>query len=226
MIDTLTHKIKFGSALITYDLTFNERKTLGIKVYPDCSVKVIAPFNSDEETITKKVKEKAPWILKKQYEFLRYHPLTPQRKFINGETHLYLGKQYKLQIIDSENNSVKLLKGKLILNCTSDTQPDKLLSAWYKEKAFEHFNVLLIESMKKFIKYNIDIPILQIRNMKKRWGSCTPNGKVILNIDLIRAPKGCIEYVINHELCHLIHHKNSMIYKIVFYPIGKDGKKG
>ena len=209
MIDMSKHKISFGSVIISFDLSYLDRKTLGIKVYPDCSVKVIAPLNSNQELIVSKVREKAPWILKKQNEFLRYHPLTPQRKYVNGETHLYLGKQYRIQINESQENSVKLTKGKLIVNHVSSIHPERLLLDWYKEKSIILFHDLLTESISKFTKYNLCIPPLQIRYMKKRWGSCTPNGKVILNVDLIRAPKGCIEYVIIHELCHLIHHSHN-----------------
>ena len=60
-----------------------------------------------------------------------------------------------------------------------------------------------------FKKYEIIKPELHIRSMEKRWGSCTPNGKIILNPELIKAPKGSIEYVIIHELCHLVHHNHT-----------------
>jgi predicted metal-dependent hydrolase len=203
------HTFHFGSAEIRYELSFTERKTMGIKVYPDCSVKVIVPIETKEESIEIKVREKAPWILKQQREFLSYHPLTPPRKYINGESHLYLGRQYKLKIEVAKVNEVKLKEGKLFIFHTEKTSPEKALFDWYKQKADKQFTILLEKSLKLYFRYNLENPKLEIRQMTKRWGSCTPKGKVILNLELVKAPKGCIEYVIIHELCHLIHHNHS-----------------
>src|SRR5690554_3908793 len=93
MSETATiESLVFGSREINYELSYQDRKTLGIRVYPDCKVRVIAPLDTTEEKLKTKLREKAPWIIKQQLEFLSYHPLTPPRKYVNGETHLYLGK--------------------------------------------------------------------------------------------------------------------------------------
>ncbi len=77
----------FGSRRISYNLFFKERKSLGVKVYPDTSVEVLAPASTDETEVAKKVKAKAPWIIKQQDYFNSFKPATPARRFINGETH-------------------------------------------------------------------------------------------------------------------------------------------
>lgn len=199
----------FGSKKIEYELDFQERKTLGIRVYPNCEVKVIAPLETTEEALKEKLKKKAPWILKQQSEFLSFHPLTPPRKFVNGETHLYLGRQYKLSIEKSKINEVELVRGKLTMKVNNHIEPSSLLENWYREKAKSHFRIILDQTIPLFSKYSIQNPELEIRNMPTRWGSCTISGKVILNPELIKAPKGCIEYVITHELCHLVHHNHT-----------------
>jgi hypothetical protein len=79
------------------------------------------------------------------------------------------------------------------------------LKEWYRNKAAKIFFDVLNSSFPKFSNYKIPFPVIQIRFMPKRWGSCTPSGKIILNPELIKAPKASIEYVITHELCHLIH---------------------
>ena len=135
--------------------------------------------------------------------------MTPPRKYINGETHLYLGRQYKLRVEKATNNSVKLYRGRLIIMRKENSSAKNLLSDWYKEKASVYFEESLKNILPRFARYNINQPELQVRNMATRWGSCTPNGKVILNPELIKAPKGSIEYVIIHELCHLIHHNHT-----------------
>ncbi len=208
MAETLL-SIAFGSTVIKYSLTYQERKSLGIKVYPDGSVRVAVPFDTMEMEIQNYVKKKAPWIIKQQREFLSYHPLTPPRLYVNGETHLYLGRQYKLRIETETKNDVKLYRGHLIINCNEKGNAREILNKWYREKATIHFKEMLDKTFPLFKQYKISKPDLQIRQMEKRWGSCTPNGKVILNPELIKAPKGSIEYVVIHELCHLIHHNHT-----------------
>lgn len=204
-------KVNYGSKSIEYNLSFATRKSLGIKVLPDGIVSVVAPDDASIVDISKKVKSKAKWILKQQAFFFSYKPHTPQRKYINGETHLYLGRQYKLQIIEDSVNEVKLYRGAMMVktkNCSPEYL-EKKINEWYKEKANFHFEELLNNSLKKFNKYKIEKPILEIRLMQKRWGSCTKSGKIILNTELIKSQKGSIEYVIIHELCHLIHHNHN-----------------
>jgi hypothetical protein len=99
------------------------------------------------------------------------------------------------------------------------------LEIWYKQKASVVFTDLFEEVFPKFKRYKISTPVLSIRNMSKRWGSCTPAGRIILNSELIKAPKGCIEYVIIHELCHLIHYNHSNKFKILLYKMSPDWLK-
>ncbi|HKO78155.1 MAG TPA: YgjP-like metallopeptidase domain-containing protein, partial [Flavobacterium sp.] len=104
-------QINYGSKSIEYKLSFATRKSLGIKVLPDGLVSVIAPIDSNLIDISNKVKLKANWILKQQAFFCNYKPNTPERKYVNGETHLYLGRQYKLQIIEDTINEIKIYRG-------------------------------------------------------------------------------------------------------------------
>ena len=201
--------IRYGKKEIHYELIHQERKTLGIKVFPEGFVKVYAPFDVSLEKIEEKIKEKARWILKHQREFLSYQPLTPARKYINGETHLYLGRQYLLFAELAKINEVKVYRGKLIVLHKATVSVEKVLKNWYKEKARAYFNLLLKEKITLFAKFAIEEPSLVIRTMSKRWGSCTAIGKIILNPELVKAPKGSIEYVIIHELCHLVYHNHT-----------------
>ncbi|MFQ5637890.1 MAG: M48 family metallopeptidase [bacterium] len=205
-------KIQFGTAEISFDLVFKQRKSLGITVTPDRNVLVKAPVDASLDKIKEKVKKRAPWILKQQSYFLSFHPLTPPRKYISGETHLYLGRQYRLKIFEAEENEVKLKEGflQVYTNRKDDTRAiKKHVSGWYEQHARGKFEQYAEPWIEKFSKYKVVPHTIEIRNMPKRWGSCTPKGKVILNTELIKAPKGCIEYVIVHELCHLVHHNHS-----------------
>lgn len=210
----MKEQIQYGNTIIDFDLEFTERKTLGIKVHPDKSVNVLAPQESPIDKIKDKIKKKAPWIVKQQDFFLSFHPLTPARKFVSGETHLYLGRQYRLKLHESSNTSVKLVGGYIHVNTKSTDDKkciQKLLKLWYKQKAEQHFN-LLFKELKPISKgFYKEEPQLTYRWMQKRWGSCDKSGKIHLNLELIKAPKKCIEYVIVHELCHLkyLNHSNA-----------------
>jgi len=207
----MKQQIQFGSKYIDFTLSFVERKSLTIKVYPNLSVEVLSPLGSDKKKVLEKIKFKAPWILKQIEQFKTYKPGTPPRRFINGETHLYLGRQYRLKIVPDIVNIIKAYRGQLFIHAT-DTNKDALekqLQQWYKLKATIVFAEMINEILPKFKKYKIQQPKLSIRAMQKRWGSCTPSGKIILNTELIKAPKGSIEYVVIHELAHLVHRNHT-----------------
>ena len=193
-----------------YELFYTNRKTLGIKVYPDTSVKVFAPIDTDLPIIEQHLKAKRRWIEKQQRSFQSYLPATPPRQYIGGETFLYLGKQYILKIEPSTAEEVKLYQGRLVVKTLNPdaTHIKKLLQQWYIARATILFNKLFEEQFYLFKRFGLEKPILQIKKMEKRWGSCTPQQKIILTPELIKAPVVCINYVILHELCHLVHHNH------------------
>ncbi len=201
--------IDFGSERIDFTIKFSERKTLGITVNPEMEVVINSPENTPKELIKKKVKKKASWIIKQKSYFLSFHPRTKKRKYVSGETHLYMGRQYRLKLTQSKTGEVKY-KGRFIEVYTPKKEnAEALVLDWYKERAKTKFAEIAEPIIEQFKKYNVEPKGLYIQNMSKRWGSCTPKGKIILNPELMKAPKACIEYVIIHELCHLIHHDHT-----------------
>ncbi len=205
------HAVKFGSQSIQFTLVFVDRKTLAISVHPDLSVSVKAPSQASLDDIKKKVLKKAPWIIKQLDFFESFLPRTPKRKYISGETHKYLGKQYRLKVIQANSNSVKMKAGYIRVRSRdmNSNSVKNLLSDWYyrhsKDKLTERY-----ERMKdRFAKYEIHPERLLFRRMKRRWGSCSKNKAIVLNPELIKAPRTCIDYVITHEMCHVRHHNHS-----------------
>jgi len=213
----MTDFIEYGSKRIDFRLEYSDRRTLGITVTPELEVLVKAPVDTVVDVIKERLRKKAPWIIRQLNFFLSFHPRLTDRKFIGGETHLYLGKQYRLKVINSElgvrrGDGVKL-KGQFLEVYTSDnTKVKDLVEAWYFDKAIMKFHEIAEPLFNSFTsKHNLSLITyhLSIRKMPTRWGSCTATGRIILNPELIKAPRACIEYVIGHELCHLIHHDHT-----------------
>lgn len=205
----IQESIQFGSKIIDFKIVYSDRSTLGISVDPEMEVFVKAPNNTSLEIILERVKKRAPWILKQQQYFLGFFPKLTARKYISGETHLYMGRQYLLKVSLSPKSEVKY-RGRLIeVYSPFKKNTEELLKLWYREKARIKFAEIAEPIIQRFKKYEVEPKGIYIQEMSKRWGSCTPKGKIILNPELIKAPKGCIEYVITHELCHLIHHDHT-----------------
>ncbi len=201
--------ILFGSRQIAYQIIYSDRKTLGITVRPDQTIVVMAPKDASLDKIKEKIQKKAPWIIRQQDLFLSFHPISSNKQFIGGESHLYLGRQYRLKIIILKKESVRL-KGQFFeVNITDKSRVKSFVNEWYTSQARKRLNEIAVPLIERFRKYNVKPDSILLRKMQTRWGSCTPKGKIILNPELIKAPKGCIEYVIIHELCHLVYHNHS-----------------
>ncbi len=208
MIDdnAVCQSIQFGEKEILFDVIFADRKRLKITVHPDQKVKVIAPINTELVDVFNRVKKRAPWILKQIQFFEQYTPLQPPRRYVSGETHVYLGRQHRLKVVKANSETVKLVRGqlKVFTSNTKDTTKVKaLVEQWYfnhADKALKRRLTICFEQTRRFRLGN---PEARFRKMKKRWGSCTAAGKITLNTELARAPVHCIDYVIIHELCHL-----------------------
>ncbi len=196
--------LQFGSEKIDYTLSFIDRKTLGIAVDPDRNVLVKAPLGCSLGKIEEKVRKKAPWILKQKAHFLSFEPRTPKRSYVSGETHLYLGRQYQLKVIISKTEEVKYTGRYIEVYCKNKNRAKLLLQNWYMLRAQLWFKKIANPLIKRFENYDVSPDEIEIRSMKLRWGSCSSNGKILLNPELIKAPKACIQYVILHELCHLV----------------------
>lgn len=214
-----SHSVTFGNSEINFDLQYSTRKTLGISVLPDLSVVVTAPENADYTKIASLIKKRATWILRQQAKFDEYLPQQPARQYVSGETHLYLGRQYRLKVEEDESEAVKL-KGRYIHVRTSDKhnsrQVKELLDDWYKQRAEKYFRAKLIKSWEKFRRYEIELPAIRLRRMSKRWGTCSASGTIYINLDLIKFPSSCVEHVVVHELCHLIEpNHNREFYRLL-----------
>lgn len=202
--------VSYGSQQIDFEVGYSARKTLAISVFPDLRIEVKAPESAKPEQIQEKVKKKARWIIRQIDYFESFLPRTPERKYVSGETHRYLGKQYQLKVVLADDESVKLQTGSIVVNGydTSSIRVRQLLTRWYynhaKSKIEERYQAIL----PSFKKYGLEPKEIRFKRMETRWGSCNVKQAIVLNPELIKAPVRCIDYVIYHELCHVKHHNH------------------
>lgn len=205
---TSTRSVAYGGETIHYEVLFvGSRATLGLEVHPDGRVVVRAPEGCAEQVVADRVQRRAGWISRKLAEFEQYRPRTPARQYLSGETHLYLGRQHRLEVREGPHAEVTLGRG--VLRVLGPGPPDsgrtrELVRGWYRNRARSVFSEVLEEQLPRF--EGSPRPRLVVRSMRTRWGSLSPSGTMSLNVDLVRAPRSCIEYVVVHELCHREHH--------------------
>ncbi len=212
-----SHTFRFGTKLIHYNLEYSERKTLGITVTPEQQVLVKSPKHAKHPDIELKLRKRAPWVLKQIEFFKQFHPIQPVRRFISGETHSYLGRNYQLKVRSGKRSDVHRKGREISLTFRKSESPEKVLNAWYRNQAKEKIALIALPILEHFEKkHKVEAKGIYIQNMKTRWGSCTPQGRILLNPELIKYPKPCIQYVIIHELCHLVHHShNSKFFRLL-----------
>lgn len=205
------YEVQYGATTIQYTLTYAARKTLAISVAPDLSVSVSAPNDTALEAIEARVRKRAPWILRQQRELERYLPKQPARRYVSGETHRYLGRQYRLKIIENRLTMVKLARGYLYVytsNPHDQANSQQLVEHWYEAQAQRVLLERLHAMLPRFAYLGVAEPRLVIKPLQARWGSCSSSGTITLNVRLMQVPKQHIDYVIVHELAHLVEHNH------------------
>ena len=212
--------VQYGGRRINLTVLRRRRKTLEIAVEPDATVVIIAPVDATIEAITEKVRKRAAWVIRQQRFFSQFMPRTPERRYLAGETHLYLGRQYRLKVVGSARPGVKMIRGFIIVSTREPDQPEvtrRLVEGWYREQARAKFSERVEASLARFPDPEAFRPRgIIVRRMEKRWGSLSPSGRLVLNRRLIEAPVDTIDYVIAHELCHIAEpHHGAAFYRLL-----------
>jgi len=211
-IKSAQQQIEFGSRKIPYRLHRADRKHLRIVVSPELTVDIFAPISAGDERVQATIKKKAPWIVRTLDKLEGYHPLPMPKRYLSGETLVYLGRQYRLKVENGWKKPAKLL-GRFLWVWVEDKSDakniKKSVDAWYRKRAHETLRRYMEKCYRIASRHGVPEPIMAIRIMRRRWGSCSPSGRITLNINLVKVPVHCLEYVIMHELCHLKNHNHS-----------------
>jgi predicted metal-dependent hydrolase len=205
-IKSVQHIIDFGSRKIPYRLHRADRKHLRIVVAPELKVDIFAPQSASDEQVQAAIREKTPWIVRTLEKLEGYYPLPAPKRYLSGETFVYLGRQYRLKVENGSRQPAKLLGRFLWVRVEDkiDTRSvKKAVEAWYRKRAHEILGRHLEKCYRIASRHGVPKPSMAIRSMTRRWGSCSPSGRIILNLKLVYVPVHCIEYVVMHEICHL-----------------------
>lgn len=193
---------------LTYTLRHtSRRRTVGIFVEPDGQVAVLAPAATSMERVEQIMRRRMKWIRRKQRLVASMPTPVQPREWVAGETHRYLGRQYRLKLSKGDPCSVKLVGGYFVVTLPNPKDRERvrgLMESWYKEHAIVLLNGRVERVIASSTWLRMKAPSIRVRHLKNRWGSTTAAGCVTLNIDLTKLSLSCIDYVIAHELVHLV----------------------
>jgi len=198
---------------ISVSVEFRDRERLSISVHPDGTVTALAPAGRSLEEVQTRLTRRRSWITRQRRLFEKFQPLPVEKRYVPGETHLYLGRQYRLRVHQADNPSVRLVGRFFEVQVPTPKLPEPVALAmrgWYQS----HAELLFQDRLRRCLqittplRFESDVQ-LRVKPMTRRWGSCSKTGTITLNTDLVKAPLHCIDYVIIHELCHLRIHDHS-----------------
>jgi len=192
------------------------RKTVGICVKPDQTVQVAIPKRFPLAKVDALVRAKTDWIHRKLSRYRDIQAQYQPKQYVSGEIFTYLGRDYRLQVVEGAKTPVNLRRGALRVGVPDTLSTEKrpsfvsrALETWFCELAQQHLG----ERTTWYAARMQVVPAsVGIKSYRSRWGSCHADGRIYFNWRIIMASPSIVDYVVVHELCHLVHHNHSSDY--------------
>jgi predicted metal-dependent hydrolase len=185
---------------IAYDVVFSKRRTISLIVERDNRVVVRAPEGTTDERISRLIEQKKFWLYEKTQHPRKYPSHKLLKELVSGESVLYLGHHHQLEIVDEPLTDLEF-GATVRLSKTLIPNAPQVFAAWYTRQAKR----LLAPRIKRLAQaLGVQYNRVLVSDLKYRWGSCTPNDNLNFNWRIIKAPIFVIDYLIVHELAHLL----------------------
>lgn len=219
---------KYIDKTFMVSISYVKTKKFRISVLPDLSINVAAPKGSGQNDIKKVLDEAEVWVAKRAIKYENSVLLGLEKPVENGDKIYILGENKEIAVHIGEP-CVIVSGDRIVITVKKEEQAEKLFDKWWREQSHRVFSAIFIEKFEIFKKMGCAIPDMRIKKMHTRWGSCNKRlCRINLNYYLYSLPALCIEYVIMHELVHLIysnHKKEFYDFLSACMPDWKDRKK-
>jgi predicted metal-dependent hydrolase len=210
--------VQFGNRKIFFEIERgNRKKTVTIHINPTGSITVLSPSFLDEGHIRKILYKKGKRIIEKQEQVKKNTDANTAKQFMSGESFPYLGRYYRLKVrkqLSEDEKKCRLVNGRFLVEGDGHSGSEngsssvkRALIEWYMEHAEEKIAERVNRIARLIGKWPVSI---KIKNQEKRWGSCSRGGIIRFNWKIVMAPISVMDYVITHELCHLIYPHHSI----------------
>lgn len=208
----ITERLHLDVRGLLVEVVRKDIRNLHLGVYPPGGrVRVAVPLRLDDEAVRLAVVSRFGWILRKRAA-LESQERQSKREMVTGETHYFQGQKYRLRVVKNEQPPTVLIKGKSVLEVRvrpgSETERrEAMLAEWYRRELKKVLPGLL---SKWEPKLGVQVGEANVKKMKTRWGSCNaPARRIWLNLELAKKPPACLEYVVVHEMLHLVDKRHN-----------------
>lgn len=205
----------YNGQIIEYRLNRRAKRNVNFRIKENGEIYISAPRYVSKQELEKMISKRADWLIEAQNKVISKTHNKIEKTIKNGSTTFFNGKQYQIKIIPSISNDVYFHENIITIKIKSkylgnDEYINKFFKTWLKEYEYYLCDKLIDKYIELFKKYNLKKPDLTIREMTSRWGSCIPaKNKITINQKLIHTPFTCLEYVVLHEVSHLIEPNHS-----------------
>jgi predicted metal-dependent hydrolase len=204
--------LRVGDLDVTVQVS-DRRRSIGLTVERDATLTAVIPPGTRTAELTKVIKTKRQWLYGKLRERADIGQPRPPRQYVTGEGFPYLGRSYRLLLVDEAPQAVRLNRGRLELRRDAASDATRHLARWYRQAGRPWLRKRIAPWAQRM---QVDMTALRVLPLGYRWGSCSPDGKVNIHWAAMQLPPGLVDYILVHELAHLRRHDHgSEFWRIV-----------